>query len=79
MFFFRDTHGYCRQQNSRYFKKNSTVLNKSGTFFAPQTQKKVKSIKRWIAFGMQSKGKIYLDSGAEEAVELGVKAFLPVV
>ncbi|MBM3707075.1 MAG: glutamate 5-kinase [Actinobacteria bacterium] len=49
-----------------------------GTFFAPRTGKKVKSIKRWIAFGVQTKGSIYLDRGAEEAVESQGKSVLPV-
>jgi len=49
-----------------------------GTFFAPRTGKKVKSVKRWIAFGMQTKGSIYLDRGAEEAVENQGKSILPV-
>jgi len=49
--------------------KKIVSFEQAGTFFAPQTQRKVKSIKRWIAFGMQSKGNIYLDNGAEEAVE----------
>ncbi len=49
-----------------------------GTFFAPQTKRKVKSMKRWIAFGIQTKGAIYLDSGAEEAVGLKGKSILPV-
>jgi len=39
-----------------------------GTFFAPQTLKKVKSIKKWIAFGKKTKGVIVIDRGAEEAV-----------
>jgi glutamate 5-kinase len=39
-----------------------------GTFFAPQTEKKVKSIKKWIAFGKKTKGAIVIDRGAEEAV-----------
>ncbi len=50
----------------------------AGTFFAPQAQKKVKSIKRWIAFGMQSKGNIYIDRGAEKAVEAHGKSVLSV-
>ncbi len=39
-----------------------------GTFFAPQTEKKVKSVKKWIAFGKKTKGTIVIDRGAEEAV-----------
>jgi glutamate 5-kinase len=49
-----------------------------GTFFAPQTEKKVRSVKRWIAFGVQTKGNIYIDRGAEEAVESKGKSILPV-
>jgi glutamate 5-kinase len=56
------------------------VLNfeQTGTFFAPQTLRKVKSLKRWIAFGIKTKGSIVLDSGAEEAVESKGKSILPV-
>jgi len=56
--------------NSR--RKN--ILNRivtgdnAGTFFAPQTAKKVKSIKKWIAFGKKTRGAIVIDRGAEEAV-----------
>ncbi len=49
-----------------------------GTFFAPQTNKKIKGIKRWIAFGVKAKGSIYLDSGAVEAIEKKGKSILPV-
>ena len=49
-----------------------------GTFFAPNTDKKVKSLKRWIAFGMQAKGSIYLDDGAAEAIRARGKSILPV-
>jgi glutamate 5-kinase len=49
-----------------------------GTFFAPQTSKKVKSLKRWIAFGIQTKGSITIDTGAEEAVGSKGKSLLPV-
>ncbi|HEX7561560.1 MAG TPA: glutamate 5-kinase [Candidatus Humimicrobiaceae bacterium] len=58
--------------------KKIVSLEQDGTFFAPQTQKKVKSIKRWIAFGVQSKGNIYIDRGAEEAVESRGKSILAV-
>lgn len=40
----------------------------TGTFFAPQVGKKVKSVKKWIAFGKRSRGIIVIDKGAEEAV-----------
>ena len=49
-----------------------------GTFFAPQTSKQVKSLKRWIAFGIQTKGSIIIDAGAEEAVGCKGKSILPV-
>lgn len=49
-----------------------------GTFFAPQTVKKVKSIKKWIAFGMKTKGGIVIDMGAEEAVLNKGKSILAV-
>lgn len=66
--------------NSR--RKN--ILNKIiagedvGTFFAPQTVRKVKSIKKWIAFGMKTKGGIVIDRGAEEAVLNKGKSILAV-
>jgi glutamate 5-kinase len=49
-----------------------------GTFFAPQAVKRVKSIKKWIAFGMKTKGSIIIDKGAEEAVLNKGKSILPV-
>jgi glutamate 5-kinase len=49
-----------------------------GTFFAPQAAKRVKSIKKWIAFGMRTKGSIIIDRGAEEAVLNKGKSILPV-
>jgi glutamate 5-kinase len=53
-------------------------FEKIGTFFAPQTSHKVKSIKRWIAFGTGTKGKIVIDRGAEDAVTNKGKSVLPV-
>lgn len=64
--------------------KRKNILNKIiagedvGTFFAPQTVKKVKSIKKWIAFGMKTKGGIVIDMGAEEAVLNKGKSILAV-
>ncbi|MBU2563064.1 MAG: glutamate 5-kinase [Actinobacteria bacterium] len=64
--------------------KRKNILNKIiagedvGTFFAPQTVKKVKSIKKWIAFGMKTKGGIVIDRGAEEAVLNKGKSILAV-
>jgi glutamate 5-kinase len=49
-----------------------------GTFFAPQAVKRVKSIKKWIAFGRRAKGSIIIDRGAEEAVLNKGKSILPV-
>lgn len=49
-----------------------------GTFFAPQKGKKVKSIKRWIAFGVQSRGDIYIDDGAVSAIKTSGRSILPV-
>jgi glutamate 5-kinase len=49
-----------------------------GTFFAPQQGKKVRSVKRWIAFGVQSRGSIYIDDGAADAINTGGKSILPV-
>ena len=49
-----------------------------GTFFAPRSAGKVKSIKRWIAFGIKTKGSIYLDRGATDAVKVKGKSILPV-
>lgn len=53
-------------------------FEKIGTFFAPQTSRKVKSVKRWIAFGTGTKGKIVIDKGAEDAVTNKGKSILPV-
>jgi glutamate 5-kinase len=50
----------------------------AGTFFAPQISGKVKSLKKWIAFGVKTKGSIYLDSGAVEAVKNKGRSILPV-
>ena len=49
-----------------------------GTFFYPETRKKVKSVKKWIAFGIKPKGNIVIDRGAEEAVVQKGKSILPV-
>ena len=66
--------------NSR--KKNvlSSIIggNEIGTFFKPSTARKVKSIKKWIAFGVRTRGSITLDPGAEEAVVKKGKSILPV-
>lgn len=49
-----------------------------GTFFIPKASKKVKSIKKWIAFGMITRGSIVIDRGAEEAIVNRGKSILPV-
>ncbi len=49
-----------------------------GTFFAPRSTKKVKSVKKWIAFGKRTKGFIVIDRGAEEAVLNKGKSILAV-
>ncbi len=50
----------------------------TGTFFVPQVEKKVKSVKKWIAFGKRTKGAIVIDKGAEEAVLNKGKSILAV-
>ncbi len=56
--------------NSRRDKVLPDILEGKniGTFFKPRTGTKVKSIKRWIAFGVRTKGCITIDRGAQEAV-----------
>jgi glutamate 5-kinase len=49
-----------------------------GTFFKPETSKKVKSIKKWIAFGVRARGSITVDRGAQEAIIKRGKSILPV-
>ncbi|MFO7928490.1 MAG: glutamate 5-kinase [Candidatus Humimicrobiaceae bacterium] len=49
-----------------------------GTFFVPEKEKKVKSVKRWIAFGMRAKGSVVIDKGAEKAIVKNGKSLLPV-
>jgi glutamate 5-kinase len=49
-----------------------------GTLFASGNYKRLKSMKRWIAFGMRSKGSIMLDKGAEKAVKQKGKSILAV-
>ncbi len=49
-----------------------------GTFFKPKTSGKVRSIKKWIAFGVRTKGSITIDRGACEAVTEKGKSILPV-
>jgi len=49
-----------------------------GTFFVPEESKKIASLKRWIAFGMITKGSIKIDKGAEDAIVKKGKSLLPV-
>jgi len=49
-----------------------------GTFFVPKENKKLKSLKRWIAYGMITKGSIKIDKGAEDAIVNNGKSLLPV-
>lgn len=49
-----------------------------GTFFIPEETKRITGMKRWIAFGMVTKGSIKIDKGAEEAIVNKGKSLLPV-
>ena len=49
-----------------------------GTFFIPEETKRITGMKRWIAFGMVTKGSIKIDKGAEEAIVSKGKSLLPV-
>jgi len=49
-----------------------------GTFFVPQTSKKVRGVKKWIAFGILTKGSIVIDRGAEDAIVNKGRSILPV-
>ncbi|MHB1347794.1 MAG: glutamate 5-kinase [Candidatus Humimicrobiaceae bacterium] len=49
-----------------------------GTFFIPEETKRITGVKRWIAFGMVTKGSIKIDKGAEEAIVSNGKSLLPV-
>jgi glutamate 5-kinase len=66
--------------NSRREKVLSDILDGKdiGTFFKPRTGAKVRSIKKWIAFGVRTKGSIIIDRGAQEAVIKKGKSILPV-
>ena len=61
-------------------KKNilSRLLNfeSIGTFFSP-TAKKMKSRKRWLAWGVMPKGEIVVDDGAKKAILDRNKSLLP--
>lgn len=66
--------------NSREPDVIQRVLNGEniGTFFIPEETKRITSIKRWIAYGMVTKGSIKIDKGAEEAIVKKGKSLLPV-
>ena len=66
--------------NSRQSNVLKKIINGEniGTFFVPQTLKKVKSVKKWIAFGVRTRGSIVIDRGAEEAIVSRGKSILPV-
>jgi len=49
-----------------------------GTLFVPEEKKKIASMKRWIAFGMLTRGSITIDKGAEEAIVSKYKSLLAV-
>jgi len=49
-----------------------------GTFFIPEETKRITGMKRWIAYGMVTKGSIKIDKGAEEAIVNKGKSLLPV-
>jgi glutamate 5-kinase len=49
---------------------------KTGTYFKPKTQR-LSSKKGWIAYGVKSKGALYLDDGAVNALATQGKSLLP--
>ncbi len=62
-------------------KKNGLLISllngeKTGTYFEP-TKKKLSSKKGWIAYGLKSKGIVYLDDGAVKALTGRGKSLLP--
>jgi glutamate 5-kinase len=66
--------------NSRQSFIIQRILNGEnlGTFFIPEETKRITGMKRWIAFGMVTKGSIKIDRGAEEAIVNKGKSLLPV-
>jgi glutamate 5-kinase len=66
--------------NSREVNVIQRILSgeEIGTFFIPEEARRIKSIKRWIAYGMLTKGSIKIDEGAEEAIVNNGKSLLPV-
>ncbi len=49
---------------------------KEGTYFSPQTRR-ISLKKGWIAYGVKSKGSVYLDDGAVNALTTQGKSLLP--
>jgi glutamate 5-kinase len=49
---------------------------KTGTYFTPQTRR-ISLKKGWIAYGVKSKGSVYLDDGAVNALTAQGKSLLP--
>jgi glutamate 5-kinase len=66
--------------NSRRENILSDILDGKdvGTFFKPRSGSKVKSIKKWIAFGVRTRGSIVVDDGAKNAVINKGTSILPV-
>lgn len=62
--------------------KKSSLLSrfihgeKVGTYFTPQTRR-ISLKKGWIAYGVKSKGSVYLDDGAVNALTMRGKSLLP--
>ncbi|MBI5049996.1 MAG: glutamate 5-kinase [Nitrospirae bacterium] len=62
-------------------KKSGLLLRlleggKVGTYFKPQKER-ISSKKGWIAYGLKSKGMVYLDEGAVKALTMHGKSLLP--
>ena len=66
--------------NSRQARVIQRILDGEnlGTFFIPEETKRITGMKRWIAYGMVTKGSIKIDKGAEEAIMNKGKSLLPV-
>jgi glutamate 5-kinase len=48
-----------------------------GTLFIPREHHRLKTRKAWIAFGSKTKGRLFVDSGAEKALVVKGKSLLP--
>jgi len=66
--------------NSRQHQVIQRILEGEnlGTFFIPEEKKRITGMKRWIAFGMVTKGSLKIDKGAEEAIVKKGRSLLPV-